>query len=245
MDNETAAMDIIGAFDIPGRCIGIKANKQGHINSTFISVFRDGDVERKYTHQRINSTVFPHPEEVMENILRVTEHLARKTAGMPDAERRTLRVIPARDGKPYAVDSEGMYWRTYSFIDGVVAYGRVPDEGIAYSLGKGIGTFQSLLSDFDGSSLHTVIPHFHDMGMRYRQLRAALASDPMNRKEGIQEELDFGAGAYYYADIPEFEKYLAWDAFKTSLPYLLYLAIFLVWGFCVYKIWVWVDKRKK
>ncbi len=55
----------------------------------------------------------------------------------------------------------------------------------------------------------------------------------------------FGAGAYYYADIPEFEKYLAWDAFKTSLPYLLYLAIFLVWGFCVYKIWVWVDKRKK
>ena len=79
MDNETAAMDIIGAFDIPGRCIGIKANKQGHINSTFISVFHDGDVERKYTHQRINSTVFPHPEEVMENILRVTEHLAQKT----------------------------------------------------------------------------------------------------------------------------------------------------------------------
>lgn len=191
MDNETAAMDIIGAFDIPGRCIGIKANKQGHINSTFISTFRDGDVERKYTHQRINSTVFPHPEEVMENILRVTEHLAGKTAGMPDAGRRTLRVIPARDGKPYAVDSEGMYWRTYSFIDGVVAYGRVPDEGIAYSLGKGIGTFQSLLSDFDGSSLHAVIPHFHDMGMRYRQLRAALASDPMNRKEGIKEELDF------------------------------------------------------
>ena len=35
---------------------------------------------------------------------------------------------------------------------------------------------------------------------------------------GLQEELDFGAGAYYYADIPEFEKYLAWDAFKTSLP---------------------------
>ncbi len=62
---------------------------------------------------------------------------------------------------------------------------------------------------------------------------------------GLQEELDFGAGAYYYADIPDFEKYLAWDAFSTTLPYLLYLAIFFVWGFIVYKFWVWVDKRKK
>ena len=30
---------------------------------------------------------------------------------------------------------------------------------------------------------------------------------------GLQEGLDFGAGAYYYADIRDFEKYLAWDAF--------------------------------
>ena len=62
---------------------------------------------------------------------------------------------------------------------------------------------------------------------------------------GLQEDLDFGAGAYYYADIPDFDKYLAWDAFKTNIPYLVYLAIFLIWGVIVYKIWKWVDNKSE
>lgn len=67
----------------------------------------------------------------------------------------------------------------------------------------------------------------------------------MFKSLGLQPELDFGAGAYYYTDIPDFEKYLAWDAFKTSLPDVVYMLIFFVWGFLVYRFWIWVDKRKK
>ena len=62
---------------------------------------------------------------------------------------------------------------------------------------------------------------------------------------GLQEELDFGAGAYYYADIPGFQKYLAWDAFQESLPYWVYVLLFLAWGFIVYRIWVRVDRKGK
>jgi len=66
----------------------------------------------------------------------------------------------------------------------------------------------------------------------------------MARGLGLMDELDFGAGAYYYADIPAFEKYLAWDAFKPALPFLVYVAIFLAWGALMYGLWKWVDKRK-
>ena len=61
---------------------------------------------------------------------------------------------------------------------------------------------------------------------------------------GLQESLDFGAGAYYYADIPELQKYLAWDAFKEGLPYWVYVVLFLVWGALMYLLWLWIDKRK-
>ena len=62
---------------------------------------------------------------------------------------------------------------------------------------------------------------------------------------GLQDSLDFGAGAYYYADIPEFQKYLAWDAFQESLPYWVYVLLFLAWGFIVYRIWVRIDRKGK
>lgn len=59
---------------------------------------------------------------------------------------------------------------------------------------------------------------------------------------GLQDSLDFGAGAYYYADIPEFDKYTADDAYKPSLPYWVYVALFLIWGFLMYRLWKWIDK---
>ena len=62
---------------------------------------------------------------------------------------------------------------------------------------------------------------------------------------GLQEELDFGAGSYYYADIPNFEKYLKWDAYKESLPYWVYVVLFLVWGALMYLLWIWVDRGRR
>ena len=43
----------------------------------------------------------------MENIQRVTAHLAAQVAGEPDRDRRVLTLIPARDGRAWHVDAEG------------------------------------------------------------------------------------------------------------------------------------------
>lgn len=61
---------------------------------------------------------------------------------------------------------------------------------------------------------------------------------------GIREDMDFGAGAYYYADIPGFDKYMAWDAYTPKLPYWIYVVLFLVWGALMYLLWKWIDKKK-
>ena len=64
----------------------------------------------------------------------------------------------------------------------------------------------------------------------------------MINRIGLQDELDFGAGAYYYADIPEFEKYEKSVGYKARLPYVVYVILFLAWGALMYKVWKKLDK---
>lgn len=64
----------------------------------------------------------------------------------------------------------------------------------------------------------------------------------MINRIGLQDELDFGAGAYYYADIPEFEKYEKSVGYKARLPYVAYVILFLAWGALMYKVWKKLDK---
>lgn len=61
---------------------------------------------------------------------------------------------------------------------------------------------------------------------------------------GLVEGYDFGAGAYYYADIPGFEKIMNDEAYKTSVPVWLHIVLFLGWGWLMYRLWVWIDSRK-
>ena len=65
------------------------------------------------------------------------------------------------------------------------------------------------------------------------------------RGMGVVEGYDFGAGAYYYADIPGFEKIINDDAYKTSVPLWVHIVIFLAWGWLMWRLWVWIDRRGK
>lgn len=68
----------------------------------------------------------------------------------------------------------------------------------------------------------------------------------MSHQIGLNPDLDFGAGAYYYADIPEdapIPDYMS--AYQAKLPYWVYVVLFLLWGALMYALWKWVDGRKK
>lgn len=64
-----------------------------------------------------------------------------------------------------------------------------------------------------------------------------------SQRLGLVEGYDFGAGAYYYADIPGFENMLKDDVYKTSVPMWVHIVLFLCWGWLIYRLWVWIDKR--
>lgn len=66
----------------------------------------------------------------------------------------------------------------------------------------------------------------------------------MVRGLGVVPEYDFGAGAYYYADIPDFEKHVGEGAYTSALPTWAAILLFLAWGALMYFLWIWIDRRK-
>lgn len=66
----------------------------------------------------------------------------------------------------------------------------------------------------------------------------------MTLRLGLVDSLDFGAGSYYYADIPEFERFFKEKDFSFGLSVPVAIILFLAWGALMYMLWVWIDKRK-
>ena len=66
----------------------------------------------------------------------------------------------------------------------------------------------------------------------------------MSHRLGLNPEYDFGAGAYYYADIPQFERFTPTEAYRTQIPYWVHVVLFLAWGWLMYRLWDWIDRRK-
>jgi len=184
---------VIGRFAIYGDLQAVEPFGGGHINGTFRSTWNQAGARVRYTHQRINEQVFHKPDEVMDNIVRVTRHIAGKLsqAGRSDISRRVLTVVPARDGAPFVRDSEGGFWRTYLFIEAshTLDVASSPEE--ARVLGRSVGLFQRQLSGIDGPRLHEGIPAFHDMEKRYARFHTALAKDALGRAKEAREEIAF------------------------------------------------------
>ena len=62
---------------------------------------------------------------------------------------------------------------------------------------------------------------------------------------GLIDSLDFGAGAYYYADIPDFERFVNSNSYESPVSLLLIITLFLIWGILMYKFWVYLERKMK
>lgn len=114
----------------------------------------------------------------MDNMLRVTQHLREQIVLRGgDPQRETLRLLRTQDGLFFAVDRNGDYWRSYSFVSDSVSYDRSGDERIFRESGRAFGRFLSMLDGFDAASLHETIERFHDTPHRFAALHEAVARD--------------------------------------------------------------------
>ena len=185
--------EVVSKFAINGVLEEIKPMGKGHINDTFVSRWNQEGHTAYYTHQRINSHVFRRPDKLMENVSRVTRHIAKKLEekGIEDRSRRVLAVVPGRNKKPFIRDSKGCFWRSYYYIGDCHTKDTVSSPFEAELLGKSVGQFQKQLADFKGKRLFETIKNFHNMETRYAAFHKVIKKDGFNRVKDAKAEIDF------------------------------------------------------
>ena len=191
MDSDLKA--ISSQFEVQGNFLEAVPYGGGHINDTYLVSLRQsgGDV-RRLVLQRINQAVFHKPEEVMDNIERVSAHLQAKAflAGK-DPLRHAIRLVMTRDGRSFYRSEGGEIWRMMYFIEGAQTYQRAQNPQHNYHAAKAFGEFLHDLSDYPAGDLHVTIPNFHHTPKRFQAFLQALESDRVNRAQGAMAEIEF------------------------------------------------------
>lgn len=155
----------------------------GNVNQTY-KIEADG---ANYILQKVNKFAFKKPEEVMQNIRRVSRFLENKVlkeGGNP--QREVLHPIDTLDGKRFVLDEKEDCWRMYDLIDGAVTYDTSDSEEMFFKVGQAFGQFQNRLMDYDAQTLHEAIPNFHNTPKRLMDLKIAIVADKVGRLAEIK-----------------------------------------------------------
>ena len=182
---------VAAQFQFRGEAVAFVPYGNGHINDTYLVTCNGSGAPVRYILQHINRHVFHSPAVVMQNIERVTAHLAAQLAQGPDRARRALTLVPARDGSNWYVDADGETWRAYSFIENARSYETATSVEQAFQAAEAFGRFQQQLASLPSPRLHETIPDFHHTPKRFAALQQAIAADAKGRAKLAQPEIDF------------------------------------------------------
>ena len=190
---EKTLQEVLNAFCFGAPVVDTMRYGHGHINDTFClqTQAKNGD-SKCFVLQRMSAAAFQHPEQLMANIVGITEHLGKKVENAGgDRSREALEVLRTLDGKSFYVDSEGGAWRVYPFVTDTYCYQSVESAEIFEESARAFGKFQQLLSDYPAETLFETIPHFHDTEDRLRKFKEAVSKDAVGRVEECRAEIDF------------------------------------------------------
>lgn len=203
------ALQVAKKFQIDSTPQQAKPFGCGHINDTYLITTETGS---RYILQRVNTSVFPETEILMQNFASVTAYLQNviaKEGGNP--KRETLNLVPLTSGEYWLVQN-GEYWRMTLYIDHTVTMQVVENAQDFYWAGRAFGKFTCQLADYPSETLRESIPNFHNTPYRYRDFEEAVARDICGRAAAVQAEIEFARSQKDYTTL--FTDMLA----KNELP---------------------------
>lgn len=166
---------------------------------------------KSYILQRVNDKVFTDPAAIDSNLRSIGTYLATHA---PDY----LFVAPvlSKEGKGLVETKDGFY-RLFPFVPGSHAKAVVTDAEQAFAAAAQFGRFTRLLSGLDVSTLHTTLPSFHDLSLRYRQFQDALEKGDAERIRSSSELIE---KAKLHSEIVDtYESILADPSFKKRVTH--------------------------
>lgn len=195
MENQANARidKVIDQFAIEGKLIEKRPYGNGHINDTFLLTYEMPDgTKEQYILQRMNHSIFKNPQQLMDNVVNVTEYLRKVIVAQGgDPERETLNVIKTRSGDSYYMDEGPSYWRVLLYIKNTICLEQVESAKDFYDSAVAFGHFQKMLADYPADTLYETIPNFHNTPSRFRDFQKAVQEDKLGRAAHVREEIEF------------------------------------------------------
>lgn len=181
------AEEILNNFIIYGDFVSIKNFGSGHINDTYLVNFSQDGKSVNYILRRINDYVFRNPELIVENTVKVTDHIRSKIKekNVNDIGRRVLTLLQTKSKKYFYIDENNSTWCLLLFIENSYSINSVISTDQAYEAGKAYGKFQVYLSDFEASNCHITINDFHNLERRIKNFKQSYNRN--NRRANVKD----------------------------------------------------------
>lgn len=190
--SQAALQEAMAAWGFDKTAVKAERYGQGHINDTFCVEAQEGQEQHRYILQRMSAAAFRHPEQLMANIVGVTDYLSEKIQQEGgDPERETVTVKRTCDGDCFFTDREGGSWRVYPFIEDTECLQTAVTPELFEASARAFGRFQYMLRDYPADTLYETIERFHDTENRYQNLMKAIEADVCGRAAGVQAEIEF------------------------------------------------------
>ncbi len=144
----------------------------GLINDTFLVECDSGP----FVLQRINSHVFPQPQQVMQNLFRLGQHIRSKPLAL--LRLQIPRVIQTLDGHNFFQAEEHELWRALQLISPAESREQMQNNDEAAQIGFALAHFHRLCQDLPIAQLHDTLPGFH-ITPNYFQTYQTLVNKPL------------------------------------------------------------------
>jgi hypothetical protein len=165
----------------------LKAAAQFGIGEPDIQALGEGLIHRTYkvsykgnndaiVLQCINQTMFPQPENIINNYRVISQHLKYNNATVTVPE-----MVLTNSGKLFWIDEEGNFWRATVFIPNSFTPSFLSNEEEARVVASSFANFTLSLADLNTDQLDVIIPDFHNLSFRYQQFESTIEKASIQR----------------------------------------------------------------
>ncbi len=173
---------ILTAFNIDPTAATVQAFGNGLINNTWLVKNEDNS----FILQRINNSVFKHPEHIAENIKNIAHYFAELHPGY-----LFVNALQTKDKHEMLATGDEGYFRMFPYIQNSHTIDVVSTAGQAFEAAKQFGRFTALLKNFYTDKLKITLPDFHNLTLRYKQFEAALSAGNKERINNALPEISY------------------------------------------------------
>ena len=152
----------------------IESLGEGLIHRTYKVSFPGNEVP--IVLQCINQTMFPQPENIINNYRIISQFLKFHADSLQIPE-----MILTITGKLFWIDEDGNFWRATAFIRNSFTPNALTNEREAQLVANSFAKFTLSLTGLEADKLDVIIPDFHNLSFRFQQFETAIEKATMQR----------------------------------------------------------------